>query len=99
MPTKPPTASFNLTSTPIAIASLTPATAAASATTAPAIMIKGTGFTSNDTYVYWNGSYRPNTFVSSTEIIMQLSAGDVPNPGGQDVFVGNYTTNASNQTC
>jgi hypothetical protein len=88
-----------LTSTPIAITSLTPATAVASPTAASAITIKGTGFTSTDTYVYWNGSYRPNTFVSSTEIIMQLNAGDVENPGGQDVYVGNYTTNASNQTC
>jgi hypothetical protein len=26
-------------------------------------------------------------------------AGDVATAGGQDVFVGNYTTNASNQTC
>lgn len=63
------------------------------------ITIKGTGFTSNDTYVYWNGSYRANTFVSSTEITMQLLAGDLANAGGQDVYVGNYTTNSSNQTC
>jgi hypothetical protein len=29
----------------------------------------------------------------------QPHAGDVTTPGGQDVFVGNYTTNASNQIC
>jgi hypothetical protein len=97
-----PTASFNVISTPIApiaITSLTPAIAARSLTAAPAITIKGTGFTSNDTYTYWNGSYRPNTFVNSTEIMMQLIAGDLATAGGQDVWVGNYTTNASNQTC
>ncbi len=66
---------------------------------APLITIKGIGFTSNDTYVYWNESYRPNTFVNSTEITMQLTAGDLANAGGQDVFVGNYTTNSSNDTC
>lgn len=94
-----PTANFNLTSTPIAITSLTPATAVASPTAAPTVTITGTGFTSNDTYVYWNGNYRPSSFVSSTELILQLAAGDLENPGGQDVFVGNYTTNSSNQTC
>lgn len=30
---------------------------------------------------------------------MQLSSGDLANPGGQDIWVGNYATNASNQTC
>ena len=30
---------------------------------------------------------------------MQLNAGDLANAGGQDVWVGNYTTKASNQTC
>jgi hypothetical protein len=94
-----PTASFNVTTTPITVKSLSPPTAAASSTAAPVITIKGTGFTSNDTYVYWNGSYRANTFVSSTEITMQLLAGDLTNAGGQDVYVGNYTTNSSNQTC
>jgi hypothetical protein len=94
-----PTASFNVISTPIAITSLVPAIAAPSKTAAPAITIKGTGFTPNDTYTYWNGNYRSNTFMSSTEIIMQLNAGDVATAGGQDVWVGNYTTNASNQTC
>ena len=94
-----PTASFNVMSTPITITSLAPAISAPSKTAAPAITIKGTGFTSNDTYTYWNGNYRPNTFVSLTQITMQLTAGDLAIAGGQDVWVGNYTTNASNQTC
>lgn len=33
------------------------------------------------------------------EVTLQLNAGDLVKPGGQDVFVGNYTTNSSNQTC
>ena len=94
-----PTASFNLIAAPIAVTSLTPASAAPSSSAAPAITIKGTGFTAGNTYTYWNGNYRPNSFVSSAEITMQLTAGDLATAGGQDVWVGNYTTNASNQTC
>jgi hypothetical protein len=88
-----------LIAAPIAVTSLTPASAAPSSTAAPAITIKGTGFMAGNTYTYWNNNYRPNSVVSSTEITMQLTASDLATAGGQDVWVGNYTTNASNQTC
>lgn len=94
-----PTANFNLTSAPLAITSLSPASAVTSASGTLNVTLNGTGFTSNDTYAYYNGSYRPITFVSSTQIIMQLAAGDLATVGGQDIYVGNYTTNASNNTC
>jgi hypothetical protein len=94
-----PTANFNLIASPLAISGFTPASATASPTSAPAVTIKGTGFTAGNTYAYWNGSYRALTYVSSTQMTMQLLAGDLTAAGGQDVFVGNYTTNASNDTC
>jgi hypothetical protein len=92
-----PTANFNTTATPITITSLSPASAPVSSS-ALAVTINGTGFTSNTTYVYWNGSYRSSTYVSPTQLTMQLNAGDLANPGGQDVFVGNYISNTSS-TC
>lgn len=94
-----PTANFNLTSTPLAVTGFSPASALVSATAAPAITINGTGFTPTDTYTYWNGSPRGNTYVSSTQVTMQLNAGDLAAAGGQDVNVGNYYTNASHNTC
>ncbi|MGO9991029.1 MAG: M12 family metallopeptidase [Steroidobacteraceae bacterium] len=94
-----PTANFNLTATPITVTSLSPASAVVSSTAAPAITINGTGFTPTDTYTYWNFNSRSNTYVSPTQLTMQLSAGDLANAGGQDVYVGNYYTNASNNTC
>jgi hypothetical protein len=93
-----PTANFNVTPTPMAttaaltITSLAPASAVASATATPAIKVKGTGFVNGNTYAYWNGSYRPISGVTATEFTLKLQAGDLTNPGGQDVFVGNYTS-------
>lgn len=94
-----PTANFNLTSAPLTIGSLSPASAVTSANGTLNVTINGTGFTSNDTFAYYNGSYRPITFLSSTQITLQLQAGDLATVGGQDIYVGNYTTNASNTTC
>ncbi len=90
-----PTANFNVSSTPIAITRLSPSSAISSSNTLN-ITIYGTGFTSNDTYAYWNGSYRPITFVSSSQLTIELSAGDLANVGAQDILVGNYTPNSSN---
>jgi Astacin (Peptidase family M12A)/Divergent InlB B-repeat domain/IPT/TIG domain len=92
-----PTANFNLIATPLTVTGFTPATATARAT-ALNVTINGTGFTTSPTpsFVNWNGSRRTATFVSSTQLTLQLNAGDLINPGGQDVFVGN--NNAGN-TC
>ena len=92
-----PTANFNIkpasgNATPLVITSLAPTNAVASATAAPAITVKGTGFISGYTFAYWNGSYRPLSGLTATRFTMQLQAGDLTNPGGQDLFVGNYTS-------
>ena len=92
-----PTANFNTVATPITITDFSLASVAATSS-AMNITINGTGFTSSS-YVYWNGSYRTSTYVSSTQLTMHLNAGDLANAGGQDVFVGNYVTNSSNSTC
>ena len=94
-----PTANFNLTSTPLGITSLSPSSAVASSSAAPSVTINGTGFVSGATFANWNGNSRTVTFVSSTQLTLQLEPGDLANAGGQDIFVGNSTTNASSQTC
>jgi hypothetical protein len=90
-----PIGNFNLTGTaaPLTITSLVPATAPARAT-GLAVTINGSGFTSNkaNTFVYWNGSYRNYKFVNSAQLTVTLKAGDLVNPGGQDLQVVNITT-------
>jgi hypothetical protein len=93
-----PTANFNTTTTPLTITSISPATAV-SGSIALDVTINGTGFSSSTTFVYWNNSFRSSTFVSSTQLILHLNAGDLAKPGGQDIFVGNFITNASSNTC
>jgi astacin len=93
-----PTANFDLSATPIAITSLNPSSAIAGSG-AIDVTVNGTGFTANSTYASWNGNSRAITFVSSTQITMHLSAGDLTNEGVQDIFVVNSTTNSSNITC
>ena len=89
-----PTANFNTTSTPISISRFRPTNAVANGN-GMKLTIYGAGFTAN-TYTYWNGSYRSNTFVSSTQLTMHLNAGDVASAGGQDIFAGNYVANPQN---
>jgi hypothetical protein len=92
-----PTATFNTTSAPLAVTTYSPTTAPASGATMD-ITINGTGFTPT-TFVNWNGTRRTSTYVSSTQLTLHLVAGDLVNPGGQDVFIGNSVTNSSNATC
>jgi hypothetical protein len=86
-----PIGNFNLTGTtaPLAVTSLVPAIATARSTGLK-LTINGTGFTSG-TFVDWNGNPRTPEYVSPTELTVQLQAGDLANPGGQDVFLGNST--------
>ena len=92
-----PTATFNLISAPLAITSTSPSSAVANGS-ALDVTINGSGFTNNDTYVYWNGGYRSITFVNSNQLILHLQAGDLATAGGQDIYIGNYFTNTSG-TC
>jgi Astacin (Peptidase family M12A)/IPT/TIG domain/Divergent InlB B-repeat domain len=86
-----PIGNFNLTgiTAPLAITSLVPAVAAARAT-GLTLTINGTGFTTG-TFVQWNGNLRTPTFVNPTQLTVQLQAGDLANPGGQDLLMGNST--------
>src|SRR5580698_9835790 len=92
-----PTASFNTIAAPLAITSFSPATASATAS-AMDLTINGTGFTTS-TFLNWNSSPRSLTFVSSTQLTLHLVAGDLANPGGQAIFMGNNVVNSSSVTC
>jgi hypothetical protein len=93
-----PTALFNTVATPLTITSISPATIPATSA-AMDVTINGTGFSASTSAVNWNGSRRASTVVSGTQITLHLVAGDLATPGGQDIFVGNFTTNSSNATC
>ena len=92
-----PIANFNTIASPLAVTALSPGSVAATSN-ALDITIMGTGFTSS-TFVNWNGSRRSIIYVSATQITLHLIAGDLTQPGGQDIFIGNTVTNASNVTC
>ena len=49
------------------------------------VIINGTNFT-NDSIAYWNGEPRPTTFVSSTQLMVAISAADIATPGNVDVI-------------
>jgi hypothetical protein len=86
-----PIGNFNLTGTTatLTVTSLVPATATAR-TTALKLTINGTGFTTG-TFVQWNHNLRTPKLVSSTQLTVELQAGDLANPGGQDLLLGNST--------
>ncbi|HEY0704543.1 MAG TPA: choice-of-anchor D domain-containing protein [Candidatus Acidoferrales bacterium] len=92
-----PTANFNIVASPLAITGLSPASAAATSSGLD-VTITGTGF-SPASFVNWNGSRRSSTYVSATQLTLHLISGDLANPGGQDIYIGNNTTNSSNVTC
>jgi hypothetical protein len=52
------------------------------------LTVNGTGFTST-AEVYWNGSLRPTTVVSNSQVQAQISAADIAKPGFGWVTVGN----------
>jgi hypothetical protein len=84
-------ADYNVNSTPLTIASLSPpsVTAGGGAFT---LTINGTGFTTG-TYVYINGSFRAvATFVSSTQVTIPLKTTDIATPGAFQVAVGNFNS-------
>jgi hypothetical protein len=82
-------ADYNVNATPLAITSLSPASATAGGA-GFTLTINGTGFTTN-TYVYINQLYRAvATFVSSTKVTIPLMASDIATPGAFQVAVGNF---------
>jgi hypothetical protein len=84
-------ADYNVNSTPLTIAALSPTSAIAGGA-AFTLTITGTGFTT-DTYVYINGLYRAVAkFVSSTKVTIALKATDIATPGAFQVAVGNFNS-------
>jgi FG-GAP-like repeat len=72
---------------PLVPASVAPGSAAFTLT------VNGTGFTSN-AVVYWNGSLRPTTVVSSSTVQAQITAADVAKASVAWVTVGNLGAGA-----
>jgi hypothetical protein len=81
-------ATFNITSTPLAIAQVSPASAYAGSV-GFALTIDGTGFAPGS-LVGFNGIYRQPTFVNSTELQIPITASDIAMPGAYQVFVENF---------
>ena len=85
-------ANFNVTNAPLTITSLSPASVPSGSSTFT-LTINGTGFTTQaqGTNVVINGSSFPAvTFVSPTEIQVQVGSSLVTNPGTFDVAVENF---------
>ena len=86
-------ADYSTTATRLQLTSLSPATAVAGGP-AFALTINGQGFTSS-TAAYINGLFRAPTFVSSTKLIVAMTAQDIALPGAFQVAVGNFPSGAS----
>jgi hypothetical protein len=84
-------ANFNTTNSPLTITSLSPGSVAAGSGSFT-LTITGTGFTSTS-YVVVNGNYSslpPVTYVSSTELQVQISSSSVASAGTFDIAVENF---------
>ena len=77
-----------------AITSLTP-THATSSGAGFTLTVNGQNFVSSAT-VQWNGSRRTPTFVSSSQLQVQISAGDIANAGSSTVSVTNPSPGGGN---
>jgi len=53
------------------------------------LTVEGAGFVRGVSEVYWNGQRRPTEFVSAAELVAQIPAADVANPGSAQVTVRN----------
>jgi hypothetical protein len=78
--------------------SISPATVPAGSP-AQSLSLTGTNFF-NDSQVLFNGNSRPTTFVSGTQLAVQLSANDLEQAGNQAISIsnaaeGNWTSNTS----
>jgi hypothetical protein len=81
-------ANFNTVAAPLALTSLSPGSAYAGGS-AMTLTLTGTGF-APDSYVVVNGTYKTVTYVSSTELQVQLTAADIASPGTFQVYVENF---------
>lgn len=58
------------------------------------LTVTGSGFSSG-MQVLWNGSSRPTTYLSSTQLSAQISAADIATPGTASVSVSSYNAACS----
>lgn len=89
------TVAFTITSPPPTLSSLSPATATAGGA-AFTLTVNGTGFLSGAA-VAWNGSPRPTTVVSSTQLTAAISAADIASAGSAAVDVAQGSLRSTNQ--
>jgi hypothetical protein len=86
------TANFNSTGTsaPLVVSSFSPASTAVS-TSGLNVTVTGTGFTTNPaiTSAYYNGAFRTSTLISSTQLTIELQAGDLATAGYYPIDVTN----------
>lgn len=81
-------ASFNTVATPLTLAHLKPASAAAGS--APfTLLLTGSGF-ARGSLVKFNGTYRTVTYVSTNQLKIPVTAADVATPAAVQVAVENY---------
>jgi len=81
-------ANFNITNTPLTLTGLSPSSVSSGS---PAFTLKltGTGFAPGS-LVTFNGKYLTPTYVSSTELKVPITAGDVASAGNYQVSVENF---------
>ncbi len=86
-------ANFNVTATPFAVRSLSPATFPAGSA-GGTVKVLGTGFASGSA-VFVNNAYRASTFVGAKEIDVALTATDLMTAGAFPIGVSNYPSGGS----
>lgn len=85
---------YTVTSAPLSLGSISPSTVVAGGS-GFTLTANGSGFTAAST-VQWNGSNRPTTYLSPTELTANVSAADIASPGTVLIAVQNLgsTSNA-----
>jgi len=86
---------FTITSPPSSLASLAPATATAGGA-AFTLTVNGTGFLAGAA-VAWNGSVRPTTVVSTTQLTTSITTADIATAGTAAVDVVQGSLRSTNQ--
>jgi hypothetical protein len=81
-------ANFNTTDSPLTLTGISPATSNSGAS-GFTMTLTGTGFTP-DTLVGVNNTYPTVTYISSTELQVQVDASNLTTPGAFQVFIANY---------
>jgi hypothetical protein len=56
------------------------------------LLVYGQNFVRDTSYVRWNNSHRPTTFVSSTQLKAVIEAADIANQGVANITVATYIT-------